>query len=52
MEGRGKLKETDHLQDLGVNGRSGIVQGKKPLGRARSRWRGVREMKERITWKT
>jgi len=31
MEGRGKLKERDYLQDLGVNGRSGKAEGKNHL---------------------
>jgi hypothetical protein len=40
MEGRGELKERSHLEDLGVNGRSGAkAEGKILLGRPRSKWK-------------
>jgi hypothetical protein len=39
MEGRGKLKDKYHVKDLGVNGRSRKTEGKRPLGKPRSKWK-------------
>jgi len=42
MEGRGKLKERDHLEGLGVNGRSGKAEGKGPFAIPRRSWKAER----------
>ena len=57
MEGRGKLKERDHLEYLRANGRSGKAEGKRPLSRPRRKWKvGIAEEKKplgrpRSKWK-
>jgi len=51
VEGRGKLKETDHLEDTAVNGRSGKAEEKRPLARPRRKWE-VGIAKRQTTWKT